>query len=80
MPTLEVVEQGRTEGDLKRNRFKCRTYEKDFESFGSFLYNQLPTEIKRMKSFGRFKRECRKILLAKTDVLLKPEQWKIHKI
>ena len=71
----------RSNGLLRTNKFKRKNRIGNEASYlGVRLYNQLPTEIKQLEKLGKFKKEVKKYLLAKVELLLDDTQLTSRKI
>lgn len=71
----------RSSGELKPIRFKRRQHlGTDISYLGVILYNQLDTELKNIGNLTKFKKDLKKYLLGKIDLLLDANQLQSRKI
>lgn len=71
----------RSSGSLIPSRFtRKHRLGTDISHLGVKLYNQLPNELKNLKSLEKFKFNLKVYLLSKIDLLLSPDQHTLRKI
>lgn len=77
---FEVIQEGRRKQQLKFQRYSKNILAKDFLCLGPTVYNQLPLEIREIKSYNLFKRKLKSYLLECKQVFLRGNQLDVNKI
>jgi hypothetical protein len=76
-----VVNNRRSNGELAPTRFKRRNrLGTDVSYLGVILYNQLPDDLKDLNNLKSFKKEVKKYLIDKIDLILSEDQIQTRRI
>ena len=73
-----LIPEGRRRQQIKFARYSKNVLAKDFSCLGPLIYNQLPLEMREMKSYNAFKKKLKAYLLDNKQIFLRGNQLNVN--
>lgn len=77
---VEEITEGRRKNQLKYPRFRKKVFSDDISCLGPKVFNQLPPEIREIRSYSVFKRKLKNFLLNNKLIFLRGSKLDVNNI